>query len=130
MLNLVALGPGVEDGDREEQMIEGLADHHPSRVVIVSPGAGDGRISAHVEARADTAGACVELIRLELGPEILPHAASAVVPLLRSDLPTYLWWPAAPIMPVPPLAPGSSPPVRASARSAPPAPSSSIPTDR
>lgn len=102
VLNLIAWAPEPDEGAREEELIEGLADHQPSRVVIVSPDArgGGGGIRAHVETRCSTVGSgggvCVELIRLALGAEVIPHAASAVVPLLRSDLPTYLWWPAEP----------------------------------
>jgi glucose-6-phosphate dehydrogenase assembly protein OpcA len=37
-----------------------------------------------------------EQVVLTLHGAIAAHAGSAVIPLLRSELPTYLWWPAAP----------------------------------
>ena len=79
-------------------MIESLADHQPSRAIIVErDGDGDG-IDAHVEARAQLMGSTrtpsrVELVHLRLHGAAAEGAASAVRALLRADLPVYVWWP-------------------------------------
>lgn len=99
VLNLIAV-PRAEEAGEVEALIESLADHQPSRAVVVAL-AGDGEgIDAHLEARAQilsgSTTVLVELVRLTLHGAAARGAASAVVPLLRSDLPTFLWWPGCP----------------------------------
>lgn len=99
VLNLVAV-PRAEEAAEVETLIESLADHQPSRAIVVAlADAGDG-IDAHLEARAQllsgSTTVLVELVRLTLHGSASLGAASAVVPLLRSDLPTFLWWPGCP----------------------------------
>jgi len=97
VLNLVVAADSAR-ATEAEQVIESLADHQPSRAIIVERDAeGDG-IDAHVEARAQLMGSTrtpsrVELVRLRLHGAAAEGAASAVRALLRSDLPVYLWWP-------------------------------------
>ncbi len=101
VMNLVAWAPSTADAVDVEQIADGLRDHHPSRAVIVLPGGAADRIDARVEliphrgpsGREDLH---VEQIVLTLHGAVVAHARSAVIPLLRSDLPTFLWWPAAP----------------------------------
>jgi glucose-6-phosphate dehydrogenase assembly protein OpcA len=102
VLNLVVAGDptGVAEAER---VISALADHQPSRAIIVERDPeGDG-IDAHVEANAQLVGAArtpsrVELLHLRLHGATADGAASAVQALLRPDLPVFLWWPATPAL--------------------------------
>lgn len=102
VMNLVAWSPEAAAADDVETVADALADHHPSRVIIVVPAADSGdRIDARVEVmasphRGSDRTLLVEQIVLTLHGAIAAHAGSAVIPLLRSELPTFLWWPAAP----------------------------------
>lgn len=100
VLNLVAVAD--DETSREvEDMIESMADHQPSRAVIVEMTGGEGGIDAHLETRAQVfkGRTCVmvELIRLTVHSTQPEGAASAIIPLLRSDLPIFLWWPGVPM---------------------------------
>lgn len=100
VLNLVVVVAPHQARDAEK-VIEALADHQPSRAIIVERQAtGDG-IDAHVEAHAQVMGTThtasrVELLQLKLHGAAAEGAASAVRALLRSDLPVFVWWPDAP----------------------------------
>ena len=101
VMNLVACAPSLDAASEIEQVTDGLRDHHPSRAVIVIPADGGDRIDARVEVMSHTdrpSGLTlqVEQIILTLRGAVAAHAGSAVIPLLRSELPTFLWWPAAP----------------------------------
>lgn len=101
VMNLVACAPSLDAAAEIEQVTDGLRDHHPSRAVIVIPADGGDRIDARVEvmSHADRPSGLtlqVEQIVLTLRGAVAAHAGSAVIPLLRSELPTFLWWPAAP----------------------------------
>jgi glucose-6-phosphate dehydrogenase assembly protein OpcA len=100
VLNLVVVADG-DDAESVEQVIESLADHQPSRALIVEriPD-GDG-IDAHIAARAQVVGSAgdasrVELLHLRLHGAAAQGAASAIQALLRTDLPVYVWWPGPP----------------------------------
>jgi len=99
VLNLVAV-PLVGEVVEVEGLIESLADHQPSRAVVVALDPDGEGIDAHLEARAQllsgSANVVVELARITLHGDRTRAAASAVLPLLRSDLPTFLWWPRTP----------------------------------
>jgi len=100
VLNLVAYVPG--DGELAEMrgVIEGLADHQPSRAILVAEsdeGQGiDATVSTSCRLAGEDVSVAVELVTLTLRGPAREGAASAVLPLLRSDLPTVLWWPGAP----------------------------------
>ena len=101
VMNLVVYAPSTEAAVEIEQVTDALSDHHPSRAVIVIPAEGGDRIDARVEvmSHADRPSGLnlqVEQIVLTLRGAVAAHAGSAVIPLLRSELPTFLWWPAAP----------------------------------
>lgn len=101
VMNLVVYAPSAEAAGEIEQLTDALSDHHPSRIVIVIPAEGGDRIDARVEllSHTDRPGGLnlqVEQIVLTLRGAVAAHAGSAVVPLLRSELPTFLWWPGAP----------------------------------
>jgi hypothetical protein len=100
VLNLVAYADEPSGLDGLQEVIEHLADHQPSRSVVLCEQAGargiDATVSTSCRIAGEQAGAVVELIRLTLRADAPGGAASATVPLLRSDLPTVLWWPSAP----------------------------------
>lgn len=99
VLNLIAV-PVAEELLEVEGVIESLADHQPSRAIVIALAPEGAGIDAHVEARAQllsgATNVLVELVRLTLHGDAMGGAASAVVPLLRADLPTFLWWPRTP----------------------------------
>ncbi|WP_217913572.1 glucose-6-phosphate dehydrogenase assembly protein OpcA [Miltoncostaea marina] len=100
VLNLVAYAPADEELPAMRSTIELLADHQPSLAVLVrEDDDGDG-LDAEALSHCGTGGrpACVavELVVLRLGAGMRGGAASAVAPLLRTGLPTFLWWPGAP----------------------------------
>jgi glucose-6-phosphate dehydrogenase assembly protein OpcA len=97
VLNLVVAAEPARAVEAEK-VIASLADHQPSRAIVVERDADGDGIDAHVEARAQLMGstrtpARVELVHLRLHGAAAEGAASAVRALLRSDLPVYLWWP-------------------------------------
>lgn len=100
VLNLIAYAPSPADLAEMRALVEGLADDQPSRAVLVVESEGGAGIDAEVGTgrRRTGEGACVavELVVLTLRGEAREGAASAITPLLRPDLPTVLWWPAAP----------------------------------
>jgi glucose-6-phosphate dehydrogenase assembly protein OpcA len=98
VLNLIAHCPAWDiDGMRE--VVEHLSDHQPSRAVLVTwSGEGEG-IDAMVSTSCRLAGgraSVVERVELTLRGDARAGTASAIGPLLRSELPTVLWWPGAP----------------------------------
>ena len=100
VLNLVAYAGHPSETAAMLEVIERLADHQPSRaVVLCGEPDGDGidaRISTSCRISGETAGVALETVVLILHGDARAGAASATVPLLRSDLPTILGWPWAP----------------------------------
>jgi glucose-6-phosphate dehydrogenase assembly protein OpcA len=101
VMNLVAWVPNQADARDVEAVADSLRAHHPSRAIIIVPAGGTDRIDARVDIMSSVApgSSCTllfEQIVLTLHGAVAAHAGSAVIPLLRSELPTYLWWPTAP----------------------------------
>lgn len=100
VLNLVVPVPEGDDVEDMRSVIEGLAGHQPSRaVLLVESEAGEGidaAVSTSCRWSGGEASVCVEMVVLTLHGERRAGDASAIRPLLRSDLPTVLWWPGAP----------------------------------
>lgn len=101
VMNLVAWASSAQEAVTIEALADNLSDHHPSRAVIVAAGGRADGIDARIElipqrAPSGRENLLVEQIVLTLHQAVVPHAASAVIPLLRSDLPTFLWWPGTP----------------------------------
>ncbi|MEW6581567.1 MAG: glucose-6-phosphate dehydrogenase assembly protein OpcA [Actinomycetota bacterium] len=99
VLNLVVWAPSGGPPAEAPEMLGRLVG--PSRVVIVAQDGGGAGIDARVEVftrpgPVPDSVVCEELVSLTLGGEVAAHAASAVTPLVHSDLPTVLWWPCAP----------------------------------
>ena len=101
VLDMIAVAPRPEDAPEMEDIIRGLADHQPSRAVILTSvpegSAGiDARVSTARRPAGDDRQVWVEVVALTLRGASRGGAASAVQPLLRYDLPTFLWWPGDP----------------------------------
>lgn len=100
VLNLIAVADN-ESAQDVESVIESMSDHQPSRAVIVQTVGGGGGIDAHLETHAAVfkgrTSVMVELIRMVLHTDEPEGVASAIIPLLRADLPVFLWWPGVPM---------------------------------
>jgi hypothetical protein len=83
--------------DAAERTLEGLAERHPSRTVILVPCAeeSEARLDAEISVRCFLAGdhaVCGEVIELRLCGSRAAAPASIVLPLVISDLPVFLRW--------------------------------------
>ena len=83
--------------DAAERTLEGLAERHPSRTVLLvpCPEESEPRIDAEVSVRCFPAGdhaVCGEVIELRLCGGRAAAPASIVLPLVISDLPVFLRW--------------------------------------
>lgn len=100
VLNLVAYAPTAGDLGPMQEVIEGLADQQASRtVMIVESGEGSGldaTVSTSCRLTGDHVSVALEHIVLTIHGETRQGEASAALPLLRSELPTVLWWPGPP----------------------------------
>ncbi len=100
VLNLVAVAPGDhEDAAEVSEVIERLAGHQPSRAILVQVDDDGEGIDAQVSSSCNLAAGssvCFERVVLTLRGQTREGAASAVMPLLRPELPCFLWWPATP----------------------------------
>ncbi len=100
VLNLIAHVPRADELGAMRAVIESLADHQPSRAVLLlecDDGAGiDATVSTGCRLSGGHVVVGVEVVTLELHGEGRAGDASAIQPLLRSDLPNVLWWPGAP----------------------------------
>jgi len=100
VLNLIVPVPDAGELEAMRTVIEGLAGHQPSRaVLLVESDSGEGidaTVSTSCRWSGGHASVCVELVVMSLHGEGRAGDASAIQPLLRSDLPTVLWWPDTP----------------------------------
>jgi hypothetical protein len=85
--------------ERARAALEGMAERHPSRTIVLfpEPGADDNRIDARAEVERwevpDTdRGLVTEVVELTLRGARAQAPASIVEPLLISDLPVFLRW--------------------------------------
>src|SRR5690348_14596694 len=83
--------------DAAERTLEGMAERHPSRTVILVPQdqETEGRIDAEISVRCFPVGdrpVCGEVIELHLFGDRSLAPASIVLPLAISDLPVFLRW--------------------------------------
>ena len=100
VLNLVAYAPSPEELGPMQEVIEGLADHQASRTILIAEageGSGmDATVSTSCRLAGDSTTMALELVVLTVHGETRAGTASACTPLLRSELPTFLWWPLPP----------------------------------
>ncbi len=82
--------------DAAERTLDGMAERHPSRTVILVPRPGDeGGLDAELSVRCFAAGdrpICGEVIELHLRGNRALAPASLVLPLAISDLPVFVRW--------------------------------------
>jgi glucose-6-phosphate dehydrogenase assembly protein OpcA len=101
-MNLVAWAKDPAEASEISAVIERLADHQPSRALILARASGpdgiDARVTVHSSpsAATDHHAVSLEQVFLRLRGDVADHAASVVIPLLRTDLPTFVWWPGVP----------------------------------
>ena len=100
VLNLLVHVPCADDLAPMQSVIEHLADHQPSRAVLLvvsDEGEGiDATVATSCRLSGGNVSVGVEVVVLWLHGARRAGDASAIVGLLRSDLPTLLWWPDAP----------------------------------
>ena len=101
VLNLVAVAPREPGPEALDEVVDQLASHHPCRLIVLQRDDDETGIDAEVSTSCGQSGGgdsvCVECIVLTLGGRSAGGAASVVLPLLRPELPNFLWWPGAPV---------------------------------
>jgi hypothetical protein len=79
-----------------ENVLEGLAERHPSRTIVLFPQSGEGGLEGEVSVESFGAGenrsVCTDTIRIHLHGASAEHPGSVVEPLLITDLPVFLRW--------------------------------------
>lgn len=97
VLTLVVYTATERAANRVLDAVGALAEHHPSRTILVraEPGADAPSLAAEVvtRCRIDRPQVCFEQIVLHARGSSLEQVSSAVASLLLRDLATYLWWP-------------------------------------
>ncbi len=100
VLNLVVYAPTMGELGPMQEVVEGLADHQASRTIMIvesDEGSGlDATVSTSCRLAGDHVNMAHEQIVLTIRGETREGEASAAMPLLRSELPTVLWWPGPP----------------------------------
>lgn len=96
-LNLVACVPTREAADAARETLTRVLSHHPGRTLILAPDPDtpDPGMAADVNLTCPAPTAtpfCCEQVVLHFRQEALPHAHSAVLPLLVPEVPVALWW--------------------------------------
>ncbi len=94
VLTLVVYATRRAHAERAAETIGRLADHHPSRALILFE---DARGGAHVRVRCHLPQAAARRVSYEQivvrTPDAVPHLLRSVtIPLVIADLPVFLWW--------------------------------------
>jgi glucose-6-phosphate dehydrogenase assembly protein OpcA len=97
VMNLVVYVPHAEDAVLVTDAIAALTERHPSRTicVVADPNAPTSSLDASITTRCSTAGStrlCWEQIHITAHGATAAHVPGVVIPLVRPDRPTYLWW--------------------------------------
>ena len=99
LFNFVVLCETDAQGAHATDVISTLTSHYPCRAIVLSaaPDAASPELSASISAHCHLAGTgqkqvCCEQIAIRAAGQSVAHLASAVLPLLESDLPTIVWW--------------------------------------
>ncbi|HET9530090.1 MAG TPA: glucose-6-phosphate dehydrogenase assembly protein OpcA [Blastocatellia bacterium] len=103
LLNLMVYVPDSEEANKVDEIIMEVSAEHPARAIlmIADREASESALSAEVTSRCTLPAGlskqvCCEQVTIHGSGEQANEIPSAVVPLLLSDLPTYLWWRAVP----------------------------------
>src|SRR5919199_6436057 len=97
VMNLVVYASRAEDAVLVTDAIAALTERHPSRTicVVADPNGPTSSLDASVTTRcsaADSGRLCWEQIQITAHGATVAHVPGVVIPLVRPDLPTYLWW--------------------------------------
>ncbi len=98
-LNLLVYTTPWDDHGRLEDLLERINEQHPGRtlVLVAYRDTATPRLEGYVSMRCRLLGGtgkqiCGEQVTIEAGGPLLETAATAIAPLLVSDVPVYLWW--------------------------------------
>lgn len=98
-LNLIVYTSAEERLEQLDEMLETVNEQHPGRtiVLVADREASAPRLEAYVSSRCRLLSAgkrqlCGEQVTIEAGGPIVETVASAIAPLLVSDVPVFLWW--------------------------------------
>lgn len=100
VLNLIVYAEGQEQHDEVDKLLEDVTARNPCRAIVLvcDREAAESKLEAYVSTRCQLSprGAkqiCGEQITIKAaGSVVVGSAATAVVPLLVSDVPVFLWW--------------------------------------
>jgi glucose-6-phosphate dehydrogenase assembly protein OpcA len=103
LLNFLVYTPNAAGAGKLDEMITDITAEHPGRAIlmIADRSAAESGLGAEVTSRCiiptgTSRQVCCEQVTVTATGAQVNEMASAVVPLLISDLPVYLWWRAAP----------------------------------
>jgi glucose-6-phosphate dehydrogenase assembly protein OpcA len=102
ILNLIVYVPEPAESRAVDDIVIDVTASHPCRVIsLVADRAAASKLTAEVTSRCTlptptSKQVCCEQVTITASEDHLDEAPSAIVPLLISDLPVYLWWRAEP----------------------------------
>ena len=99
VLNLVVYAEGAEERAEVDELLAEVVERHPCRAIVITAerGAGEPSLEAYVSTRCQLSSRgskriCGEQITIETAGSAVETASSVVAPLLRPDVPVFLWW--------------------------------------
>ena len=100
VLNLIVYVAPGEDRSKLDALLDEVTEHAPGRalVLIADRNSTEARLEAYVSTRCQVASrgaakrVCGEQVTIEAGGAAVETAASAIEPLVVSDVPVFLWW--------------------------------------
>ena len=103
ILNLIVFVPDPAEASAVDDIVIDVTASHPCRVLalVADRAAQESKLAAEVTSRCTlptptSKQVCCEQVTITASRDHLDEAPSAIVPLLISDLPVYLWWRAEP----------------------------------
>jgi glucose-6-phosphate dehydrogenase assembly protein OpcA len=102
ILNLIVYVPEPAESNAVDDIVIDVTASHPCRVIsLVADRTAESKLTAEVTSRCTlptptSKQVCCEQVTITASEDHLDEAPSAIVPLLISDLPVYLWWRAEP----------------------------------
>jgi glucose-6-phosphate dehydrogenase assembly protein OpcA len=99
LFTLLGFCDSAAQRDRAADALRALTSRHPCRAILLraEPDSSPPALTASITAHCHLAGAgakqvCCEQISINAAGDAVEQLATAVLPLLESDLPTILWW--------------------------------------
>lgn len=98
VLNMIVYAEHDDTARHAARVIEGLAEEHPSRVLVLVAQPSDeasrleADLSAHCHLGREELRVCCEQVTLRVSGRAGRHLHSVAIPLLVPDLPVYVWW--------------------------------------